>query len=242
MKKLMALCLTVLWLLTGCTIVIVDPFATASTQEITTIPTETPTQPTEAMEELTVATEEPTVETEPTIPEGGGLCDTCGLPYAEGEGFEGLCFVCQEKYGPKCSTCGTDCTYRGTIDGMCDECWEKSQARECAQCGQMCLGSWVEQYYVCDICVQMRACPLCGKYYYIWDMFEGVCFDCDDPSGGEADGWDGMCIVCNCAPGDYDGYCYYCHPDFGFTCSECGYNQPYHKTENGLCYDCEQEG
>lgn len=209
------------------------------------------------------------------IPLGGAICNTCGLPYGEGEGFEWLCFDCQKKYGPKCSVCGTDCTYRGTIDGMCDECYnktatrlhichycgrsdltenqmynesfcidcvetyfwycgvcgdrlpentgvpnqcekctycgicgeiaysggqwvngvftcpsclEKEQSGECAQCGQECVGTWVGAYYVCDTCAQMRPCALCGTHYYIWEMFEGVCFDCDDPSGGAADG------------------------------------------------------
>ena len=37
----------------------------------------------------------------------------------------------------------------------------------------------------------------------------------------------------------YDGYRYYCRPDFGFTCSRCGYGQTYHRTESGLCYDWE---
>lgn len=270
MKKLMALLLAVLWMLSGCTIIIVDPFATAPTQEIIEIPTEPPTQPTELTEEPTVVTEAPTVETEPTIPEGGGLCDTCGLPYAEGEGFEGLCFVCQEKYGPKCETCGTDCTYRGMTDGLCDDCYnrlchhcgtrgfsENDMRGElcvicslmditCAQCGKHCdfEGSWVETYFCCEICRQKRPCALCGKNYYIWDMFEGVCYDCDDPSGGEADNGYGWCRGCGITliKNDRDGYCYYCHPDFGFICSKCGYEQPYHRTESGLCYNCEQEG
>ena len=259
-KKLTALLLAVLWMLSGCTIIIVDPFATAPSQEIAA-PTEPPTQPTEETEEPTEITEAPTVETEPTIPEGGGMCGTCGLHYAEGEGFEGLCFVCQEKYGPKCSTCGTDCTYRGSIDGLCDDCYERmcyhcgtrgfaedqmcgnlcyncsTMDITCAQCGKQCDfdGLWVETYFCCSTCSQKQPCALCGDPYYIWDMFEGVCFNCDDPSGGEA----GLCIVCHYASGDYDGYCYYCHPDFGFTCSKCGYEQPYHRTESGLCINCE---
>lgn len=57
------------------------------------------------------------------LTDGGGLCNTCGLPYGMDEGFEALCYSCQDKYGPKCSVCGTDCTYRGTIDGMCDDCY-----------------------------------------------------------------------------------------------------------------------
>ena len=50
---------------------------------------------------------------------------------------------------------------------------------------------------------------------------------------------EGMCKVCASDRGDYDGYCYYCHPDFLFTCAICGYEQPYHRPENGLCYDCD---
>ena len=50
---------------------------------------------------------------------------------------------------------------------------------------------------------------------------------------------EGMCTACGTAPGDYDGYCYYCHPDFGFTCSKCGNFYPAHRTSSGLCPDCE---
>ena len=49
----------------------------------------------------------------------------------------------------------------------------------------------------------------------------------------------GKCCLCGTAENSYDGYCYYCHPDFLFTCANCGYEQPYHRTESGLCYDCE---
>ncbi len=108
------------------------------------------------------------------IPEYMGRCQTCGRFYADGEGFESLCFECQDKYGPKCSVCGTDCTYRGTIDGMCDDCYEASR----------------------------------------------------------------MCTVCGATPGDYDGYCYYCHPDFGYTCSGCGRDQSEHRPASGLCWEC----
>ena len=50
---------------------------------------------------------------------------------------------------------------------------------------------------------------------------------------------EGMCKVCGLDRGDYDGYCYYCHPDFLFTCLSCGYEQPYHRPANGLCYECD---
>ena len=50
---------------------------------------------------------------------------------------------------------------------------------------------------------------------------------------------EGMCKVCGLDRGDYDGYCYYCHPDFLFTCAICGYEQPYHRPANGLCYECD---
>ena len=50
---------------------------------------------------------------------------------------------------------------------------------------------------------------------------------------------EGMCKVCGTDYGDYDGYCYYCHPDFLFTCLGCGYEQPYHRPANGLCYECD---
>ena len=54
--------------------------------------------------------------------------------------------------------------------------------------------------------------------------------------------WDGKSYKASADLNAADGYCYYCHPDFGFTCSKCGYGQPYHRTESGLCYSCEQEG
>ena len=49
----------------------------------------------------------------------------------------------------------------------------------------------------------------------------------------------GKCLICGAPENNYDGYCYYCHPDFLFTCASCGYEQPYHRTESGLCYECE---
>ena len=49
----------------------------------------------------------------------------------------------------------------------------------------------------------------------------------------------GKCLICGAPENDYDGYCYYCHPDFLFTCTRCGYEQPYHRTESGMCYECE---
>ena len=268
MKRLTVLLLAVLWMLSGCTIVIVDPFATAPATEAT-VSTEPPAYSTEVTEEPTIVTEAPTEETGPVILEGGGLCAICGLPYAEGEGFESLCFVCQEKYGPKCSVCGTDCTYRGTVEGMCDDCFERicyfcgrrgfmaeqmvgslcyncsADDITCAQCGRDCDagGWWVGSYFCCPDCGVKTPCALCGEPYYLWDMFEGVCFSCNDPSGGEAGGGYGWCRGCGITliKNDRDGYCYYCHPDFGFICSKCGYEQPYHRTESGLCYNCEQE-
>ena len=49
---------------------------------------------------------------------------------------------------------------------------------------------------------------------------------------------EGMCIACGVAPGDYDGYCYYCSPDFGFECVSCGYFFPSHRTADSLCPNC----
>ena len=48
----------------------------------------------------------------------------------------------------------------------------------------------------------------------------------------------GMCKVCGLDFGTYDGYCYYCHPDFLFTCVICGNVQPYHRPADGVCEAC----
>ena len=48
----------------------------------------------------------------------------------------------------------------------------------------------------------------------------------------------GMCKVCGLDLGNYDGYCYYCHPDFLFTCVICGIEQPYHRPPDGVCDSC----
>ena len=267
MKRMAVLLLAVSILMTGCTIVIVDPFATAPTQESVSdlLSSGKPTEPTSITEEPAETKKPPATQPVQTAPRIGGICGTCGLPYAEGAGMEGLCFICQEKYGPKCIVCGIDCTYRETVSEMCMDCYNRRCAYcacsgfaayqmrgnlcyncsaediPCAQCGKQCDygGMWANGYFCCEVCGVPKPCAKCGVAYYIWDMFEGVCPLCEDPSGGEAGGWDGMCIQCGGAPGDYDGYCYYCHPNFGFTCSKCGYEQPYHKTESGLCYSCE---
>ena len=47
------------------------------------------------------------------------------------------------------------------------------------------------------------------------------------------------CIECGDAPGEYDGYCYYCHPDFLFLCKKCGCLWPAHRKPSGLCDYCE---
>ena len=60
-----------------------------------------------------------------------------------------------------------------------------------------------------------------------------------DVSSGATPTESGTCLICGAPEDDYDGYCYYCHPDFLFTCASCGYEQPYHRTESGLCYECE---
>ena len=48
------------------------------------------------------------------------------------------------------------------------------------------------------------------------------------------------CIDCGAAENIYDGYCYYCHPDFLFLCDRCGYDMPYHRTADNLCYECSE--
>lgn len=48
----------------------------------------------------------------------------------------------------------------------------------------------------------------------------------------------GMCKKCGLDLGTYDGYCYYCHPDFLFTCVICGNEQPYHRPADGVCDAC----
>ena len=173
-------------------------------------------------------------------PEGMGRCYTCGQSYKDGEGFEGLCFDCQDKYGPKCSVCGTDCTYRGSIDGMCDDWWVAAQG--------------VPEY--------VGTCMTCGQPYKDGEGFEGLCYSCQDKYGPKCSvcgadltyqGGEGgmcyacyeasrMCIVCGSTPGDYDGYCYYCHPNFGYNCSSCGRTWPAHRPEDGLCPDCRDQG
>lgn len=245
MKKWIAFLLVVTVMLSGCHAVIANPPATEPSATVTepameSLPeTSTYTEPPVQPEEDTTPSEPP-AEAVPEIPLGGGICDTCGNIYGSGEGFEHLCYNCQEKYGPKCSVCGTDCTYRGTIEGMCDDCWENEQTEPCTLCGQECVGTWIDTFYVCQSCAQTRPCAICGTQYYFWDMFEGVCFACDDPSDGMAD----MAYCCVCGTmlyedGNYDGYCYYCHPDFGFTCTQCGSQWPAHRTESGLCPQCE---
>lgn len=167
-----------------------DTAETEATHEETVIPTEAVD-----VDETSVPTEETTISTEETTAPATsgqqylGICDLCGEPYGYGEGFESLCTACQKKYGPKCSVCGTDCTYRGTIDGMCDECWSASQST-CFWCGIVCGtdGQWADEYYTCSSCGALRPCQNCGAYYYFWKMFEGVCYDCDDPSDGAAEG------------------------------------------------------
>ena len=48
-----------------------------------------------------------------------------------------------------------------------------------------------------------------------------------------------LCLECEDALGEYDGYCYYCHPDFLFLCKQCGCLWPAHRTASGLCDFCE---
>jgi len=60
----------------------------------------------------------------------------------------------------------------------------------------------------------------------------------DTQAGAVSTEPEGMCKVCGLDLGTYDGYCYYCHPDFLFACLSCGYEQPYHRPENGLCEEC----
>ena len=50
---------------------------------------------------------------------------------------------------------------------------------------------------------------------------------------------EGLCKACGEDIGDYDGYCYYCHPDFGFTCAKCGGFYPLHRPASGLCDVCD---
>lgn len=332
MKKTIALLLVALLMLSGCQISIANPFATESATQPTSdshVHTTPTGGVTEEAAQPTAGTDIPVDGTEQTVPLGGGKCETCGKYYADGCGFESLCFECQEKYGPKCSVCGTDCAYRGTIDGMCDTCWSNVQAgfERCNECGQagvyisrygycddcyeknhkgeygwcavcgtalsgaepnsfdgtrcfncakcescgnamypyefdasigyicsLCRtgkcfwcgakcgsdGIQVDGYYCCQSCATPSPCDRCGTLYYFWDMFEGTCFNCADPSGGAADPQ--TCLVCGTTlyeGGNYDGYCYYCHPNFGFNCSRCGNYWPAHKTESGLCPYCE---
>lgn len=92
-------------------------------------------------------------------------------------------------------------------------------------------------------------CVKCGNEQPYHRPEDGLCHDCAQAAEAEesADAYtgatptvpDGMCKVCGLGYGDYDGYCYYCHPDFLFTCTKCGYEQPYHRPESGLCYECE---
>ncbi len=192
---------------------------------------------TDAIPETTAAPESepaPSPETEYV-----GRCDTCGQPYKDGEGFESLCYDCQDKYGPKCSVCGTDCTYRGTIDGMCDDCWDAAQGipeyvGTCDTCGQPYKGGEGFES-LCYICQDKYGpkCSVCGTDCTYRGTIDGMCDDCYEASR--------MCVVCGLTPGDYDGYCYYCHPNFGYTCSGCGMDQPEHRPESGLCWQCREK-
>ena len=178
-----------------------------------------------------------------------GVCRTCGKAYGD-DGFEGLCFSCQDKYGPKCSVCGTDLTYRGGIDGMCDDCYDA--ANSCKKCGSQtykdgyCYYCHPDFNWFCANCGQQNPdygpadklcdyckCDRCDAVLTTPGGINGFCEQCD---------WEiRRCFVCMSYPTYKEGYCYDCYPSFTYTCSKCG-EQYVAYSESGLCPLCDSQG
>ena len=90
--------------------------------------------------------------------------------------------------------------------------------------GDVCIEIiWIEKEYSLDI--------------YIYDVL-GV--GVDEQTGATPTVNGGMCVECGEVLGEYDGYCYYCHPDFMFLCKRCGCLWPSHRTEDNMCPPCSE--
>jgi len=69
-------------------------------------------------------------------------------------------------------------------------------------------------------------------------IFDTIKTDVDEQTGATPTVYSEKCFDCGEAEGLYDGYCYYCHPDFLFLCKRCGCLWPAHRTPDGMCTPC----
>ena len=168
-------------------------------------------------------------------------CPLCGRDLAPEDIRGGYCQSCRhqtdyhedERNFAKCDYCGLTYGYSDPlVGGACQSCWNGFAG----------------------------LCETCGRPYRDGDGFESLCYSCQDKYGPKCSvcgadltyrgGIDGMCDDCYEAANscktcgtdltyqNYDGYCYYCHPSFGYTCDICGYEQPAHRPADGICNNC----
>ena len=177
-----------------------------------------------------------------------GRCRKCGTDYSEG--YDGFCYYCHPNYGFTCTNCGQYIKEHRPSNGFCEYCY-----------GYFCLNcsGYVEDLRPADgICPDCK-CDVCGKTYGVGEGYGGECLECiydrapkckscgiPMPNQGCIDGMcEGCyyasqhCIKCGTDSNEYDGYCYYCHPDFGFYCKKCGFYIHAHPYESGLCFSCQ---
>lgn len=172
------------------------------------------------------------------------VCPLCGRDLAPEDIRGGYCQSCRhqadyhedERNFAKCDYCGVTYGYSDPlVGGACQSCWNGFAG----------------------------LCETCGRPYRDGDGFESLCYSCQDKYGPKCSvcgtdltyrgGIEGMCDECYEAANsckvcgedltyqNYDGYCYYCHPSFGYTCVRCGNEWPAHRPESGLCGQCQKK-
>lgn len=181
-----------------------------------------------------------------------GFCVDCGATVKDPCIFDPYhCTGCADASGILCSQCGQFLQPAESICRMCSECYWKSGIANahCTRCGKtldaqsdaptLCISCWNYMKYG-----MLSNCEDCGIWCFSWEMYHYRCFTCNGAPcklGGEDTT---VCRSCGTKLYDdqnYDGYCYYCSPNFGFECVKCGRLVPSHPTTSLLCCDCEQE-
>ena len=169
-------------------------------------------------------------------------CDECGTTIKQPWDNNGLCDDCHAA-SQRCIKCGTD---SNEYDGYCYYC-HPDFGFECVRCGF---------YYPAhrpadEICPGCK-CDECGAILAAEDRDRGLCDSCAGickSCGSDSNEYDGYCYYCHpdfengckrCGmdSNEYDGYCYYCHPDFGYECRICGYHRPEHRPADEICSSC----
>lgn len=177
-----------------------------------------------------------------------GFCDACGITT---EVTTSMPAVSEEAL---CAGCGRDFDTSTFIGGLCKECRESTC--RCTKCNQPYSPNQASNY-LCFSCQDWSVprCGFCGKDMTNEGGVSGVCNGCDDEKCDKCGAilttqWDNNglcddcyaatqgCIKCGVEANEYDGYCYYCHPDFGYTCVLCGNGYPEHRPADEICPRC----